>query len=432
MLKHTLAIGLLLLPTILIAQAPQPPAASAPQSTQSQTPKAQIQHLEQELKSLSKESNPKTWAELQLKIGACWAGNNEGDWTENAVKAVGAFNNALTVFTPQANPRQWTQAQLGLAGSLSYLPYDDEPQRIENKKSAIAAAEKALAVATRENDSENWGYAQIAIGNVWQSIPGENDTQTRQNQLKAIAAFEAAFIRFAENGNNARCSEVLRLLSFIRIHGFKSGPEKSIQDQTRSIAYLSAAQNYLSKDTDLSQWVDIQLSIAADWQWMQPPDGPERKKNLMIAAMCYDSALKASSGKITDWSIWGDSFSSYAAVWEEMPAASPQEKFTYLQKQVSVCKFGLGVINRKTHPDNWAALHISQASAFAQMATYPDQDRAALLRSAIASDKAALSVFKSPSPDIKPNTKYLDEHRKAYESAGFDQQVPFDSIKPAQ
>jgi len=147
--------------------------------------------LEGQLKEWSKElptkgSRQRIKGSLQAALGASYQRSRKGNRADNLEKAIAAYERALTVFTREALPREWAQAQHEL-GNAYVNRIDGDPSA--NFEKAIAAHEAALAVRTRQDLPREWAESQHDLALAYRNrVRGDH----AENLEKAIAAYEAA------------------------------------------------------------------------------------------------------------------------------------------------------------------------------------------------------------------------------------------------
>ena len=100
------------------------------------------------------------WAAVRMKLGAAYLEHPTGDGAENQERAIGAFEDALSVWTCEANPEEWaaTHMKFGMAYRERLTG-----SRSENRERAIACFENALSVWTRKHNPKEIAAARAHL-----------------------------------------------------------------------------------------------------------------------------------------------------------------------------------------------------------------------------------------------------------------------------
>jgi len=132
---------------------------------------------------------PTFHATLQSNLGAAYGELPVGDRAANLQKAIACYEQALRVYTPEADPLRYAATQNNLGAAYADLPVGD---RAANLQRAIACYEQALRVYTPEADPLDYATTQYNLGNAFLLLPvGDRAANLRQ----AIACYEQA-LRF--------------------------------------------------------------------------------------------------------------------------------------------------------------------------------------------------------------------------------------------
>lgn len=139
----------------------------------------------------TKDSNPKEWAQTQIAIARVWRFLPTGDHAENIHKAIAKYEVALTVYTKDTHPYEWASVQIPLASAwmeiaLRHLAPGDQT---ENLHKALSGYEAALSVYTKDANPREWAGALIGLASLWQSVATGDRAE---NLHKAVSGYEAA------------------------------------------------------------------------------------------------------------------------------------------------------------------------------------------------------------------------------------------------
>src|SRR5882762_5437259 len=98
------------------------------------------------LSLVTDDERPPLWAALQVELGNSLSDDLSGDRADNLERAIHHYEEALTVYSRVAFPREWAATQNNLAAA-----YGDRirGERADNLERAIHHCEEALTVYTR-------------------------------------------------------------------------------------------------------------------------------------------------------------------------------------------------------------------------------------------------------------------------------------------
>jgi tetratricopeptide (TPR) repeat protein len=123
---------------------------------------------------------------MQNCLGIAYANLPTGDRGENLVRAVGCFEQVLTVYTPETAPLNYAGTQHNLGNVYADLPTGD---REENLACAIACYMQASRFWTPEAVPFQYAMTQNDLGNAYAQLPtGDRG----ENLARAIECYERA------------------------------------------------------------------------------------------------------------------------------------------------------------------------------------------------------------------------------------------------
>jgi len=311
------------------------------------------------------------WAMIQGNIGNIFSNMPIGDQASNLEQAIEAYEASLTVFTRKAYPLDWAKNQTNLGNAWSKMPTGN---RAENIQRAIDAYEAALTIRTKENDPWGWANTQANLAIALVLMPQGNKTD---NLIRSMSCFEAALSVFTK------------------------------------------------KDYPV-EWARTKNNIGNLWQTM--PTG-DHKVNLQNAITACEEALTIYTKEDYPFQ-WAKTTNNIGAIWLQQPTGSKED----IYKALDAFTTSLTVINKDDYPYYWAGIHYNIALACGTLAIEPTYQQTELLRPAIASSKAALSIYTADAfPDEHAKTtNMLQGLKMAYEATNTDKSMPFDAIQPSE
>ena len=129
------------------------------------------------------------WASLEVWLGNAYQGRIRGNRTENLHQAVACYEQALTVYTPEAAPLDHAMTQNNLGTAYSDLLTGD---RAANLARAIQCYQEALRFWTPETDPLHYAATQNNLGTVYWALPTGDRAA---NLARAIQCYQEA-LRF--------------------------------------------------------------------------------------------------------------------------------------------------------------------------------------------------------------------------------------------
>jgi hypothetical protein len=170
-----------------------------------------------------------------------------GDRAANLRQAIACYEQALRVFTPEAAPFEYAEAQGNLGNAYRQLPVGD---RAANLRQAIACYEQALRFRTPEADPFEYAGTQTNLGNAYAQLPvGDRAANMRQ----AIACYEQALRVFTPEAAPDPC----RITAY-RLGNLYFGECQWNQAHTSYTTAITAAEaRYQVAATDASRQAEL-------------------------------------------------------------------------------------------------------------------------------------------------------------------------------
>ena len=145
-----------------------------------------ISYLQQTLEVYTFQANPERWANAQYNLGDVYSERIYGEQAENHEQAIHYYQQALVVYTRQTYPRDWAQTQNNLG--IAYYQHI-HGERAENIEQAIYHYQQALKVYTRQAFPRDWAMTKHNLGIVYaERIEGAH----AENIEQAIHYFQQA------------------------------------------------------------------------------------------------------------------------------------------------------------------------------------------------------------------------------------------------
>lgn len=163
------------------------------------------QALEAAAANLDKNRDPMQWALVQFSLSSAYY-NDHRD-RANAKKALQAAEAASTVITKVGNRTTWARLQANLAG-IYLAQYDQMPEQLP---AAVKAANNALEIFTPDANPAEWVIAERILGLIHQRSALLSLGETRDAHLKAAKDAFATALNLTARAT--RPSERLRTLS---------------------------------------------------------------------------------------------------------------------------------------------------------------------------------------------------------------------------
>jgi tetratricopeptide (TPR) repeat protein len=125
---------------------------------------ARIQLCQQALVHVNRQTDPETWAGLELELAKNFAQNPLGDQLQNIELAILHNEKALEVFTRSSYPEYWANIHSNLASNYRRRLCGE---RAENLEEALRHCQQALDVLDRKSSALLWAGTQNNMANVF-------------------------------------------------------------------------------------------------------------------------------------------------------------------------------------------------------------------------------------------------------------------------
>lgn len=281
-----------------------------------------LRAYEDALTVYSRDTMPTEWAMTQqnkaiaLEAMGTRAGGEEG--LTYLRQAIDAYDNALTVYTPETTPTKWATTQQNKAGALEVMGgRAGGEEGLTYLRQAIEAYDKALTVLIRETMPAQWAMTQ---------------------QNKAIA---------------------------LRVMGGRAGGEDGLTYLRQAIEAYDKALTVRTFETMPAKWAMTQQNKAGALRVMGERTGGEDGLTYLRQAIdAYDNALTVRTRE-TMPAQWATTQQNKATALQAMgERAGGEDGLTYLRQAIDAHDNALTVYTRETAPAYWAIIRKNMAILF--------------------------------------------------------------------
>jgi tetratricopeptide (TPR) repeat protein len=286
---------------------------------------------------------------------------------------------------------------------------------------AIEIYEKMLA--SQPAGSVDWAKVHNNLGNALLTQPSGSRSA---NLTRAINSYNAALTVFSKDVEPQYWGMTQNNL------GLALANTPSGDKHANLRASIVAFQNALSVRTlgrHPNEWAMTQNNLGNSYTRLASDD-IDVEVNAQNAIKSYEAALsvRTKSKLPVDWA---QTQNNLGVAWEKVTSGN---RSANLANSIAAYEAALTVRNRDSHPVDWAATHHNLAMSLAMLSDEAGQDRLALMRRAVGSCKASLSIrTTSAFPEEHGHTaQVLELLRSVYEAEASAGDLPFDEIAPAK
>ncbi|MGC9514823.1 hypothetical protein [Methanocrinis sp.] len=220
---------------------------------------------------------------------------------QNLRRAIGAFEEALKLYSAEARAQERAQTENNLGDSyllLSQIEEKDE-EAAKDLKKAIGAYEEALAFRTPEGHPEDYAETENSLGRARMALARLEEGEMREAHLeKAVSSFKATLEVRTSKAHPEERAETLTLLGQALV--LESEPEVSgseIQWADRkglemAIEAYEEALTVRTRDTHPQEYAETKNLLGRALVILSgPASGPEDAANLKRAVGAFEEAL---------------------------------------------------------------------------------------------------------------------------------------------
>ncbi len=279
-------------------------------------------------------SRPRFKAELWGGLGVLYVSRARGPHADNLEKAIGHLQSALTVWTREADPRDWAAAHNALG--IAYWQRV-RGERADNQEAAISHFESAQAVFTRESYPQEWAQLQNNLAVVhWNRIRGERAA----NVEEAILRFGAVLMVIQRDTDPARWAAAQNNLG--NAYASRLRGERS-DNREQAVAHLAAALTVFTRETSPSEWAQAQNNLAVAYTARTRGD---RSDNQEKAIACLEAALSVFTREASP-QLWAQAQHNLGSAYAERIKGGRAENN---QRAIAALEAALTVFTRDAAP----------------------------------------------------------------------------------
>lgn len=284
---------------------------------------------------------------LLFQLGEAWADRQEGARFNNLERAIAAYDAALTLFSREANPALWAQAQHNLGTVYIDRMLGDRADNIER---AIAAYYAALNVATSAFSLEDRAIVQVSLANAYRiRMRGNNDA----NVEDAIAASETALTVLSREASPepwAVGQANLGAAYLERSHGDHA------DNMERAITAFESAATIYTRDFP-GPWAKLQNNLGN--AYLKRVRG-DRADNIERAIAAYDASLKIPAREV----IPSERAMFQTNLGNAYRLRILGEPADNIERAIAAHEAALAISNRQKIPEDWAQIQNNLGAAY--------------------------------------------------------------------
>ena len=307
-----------------------------------------ILYYNQALEVFTRQADPSNWANTMMNLGNAYSERIHEDRAENLEQAILCYNQALEIRTRQAAPGEWAGTMNSLGNAYRERIRGDAAENLEQ---AILYYNQALEVRTRQAAPMNWAMTMMGLGSAYYfRICGDK----AENLEQASKCYEQALevrTRQADPGKWAMTMMGLGNVYSERIRG------DTAENLEQAILYYKQAQEVCTRQTAPGKWVRTVGNLGSAYLYRIRGDKAE---NLEQAILYYKQALEANTRQ-TNPREWAKVMLNRGNAYLFRIRGDADEN----QEQAIKCyKQALEVLTRQADPILWAKLMNNLGNAY--------------------------------------------------------------------
>jgi CHAT domain-containing protein/tetratricopeptide (TPR) repeat protein len=339
-----------------------------------------IQCYQQALTVYTPEAAPLAYAMTQNNLGSAYRALPTGDRGANLQRAIQCYQQALTVYTPEAAPFQYATTQNNLGNAYSQLPTGD---RTANLQRAIQCYRQALRFRTPKAAPFGYATTQNNLGTAYLNLPTGDRAANLQRAIQCYQQAlhfrtpEAAPLAYAMTQNNLGTA-------YLNLPTGDQGTnlQRAIQCYQQALRFRTpkaAPFNYATTQNNLGlAYADL-------------PTG-DRGANLQRAIQCYQQALRFRTPEAAPLDYAGTQ-NNLGNAYQDL---STGDRGANLQRAIQCYQQALRFRTPEAAPLDYAGTQNNLGNAYLNL---PTGDRGAHLQRAIQCYQQALTVY---TPEAAP------------------------------
>lgn len=258
------------------------------------------------VQATDKQKNPEFWASLEGFYGLVTAavaarGITDGHLSlsqaaELLTQSTDALQSALTVYSPQRQPKEWSELQIVLSNMLAMrglIPGSSHGDELLNQ--AEAAARAPLAVLNPKDDSADWADTQAALGAVLgMRAQSSSGSQAEAYYTQAAAALRAAIAIRSKGDDPIKLANSEHDLADLLQNQARQSPQPQAIDLLKqSIDALNTEAQLIPKEAFPQRWARTQNDLGESLALLAVRlQGEESNEYLTKAATAYRHVLE--------------------------------------------------------------------------------------------------------------------------------------------
>ena len=233
-----------------------------------------IHAVERALEVYTCEATPINWAQAQLRLGQLFRRRPGGDRADNLERAAAALDAALRVYTPDAFLVQRLSAHYERGPVLVFRRGGD---RNEYLRHALESLRIAAAAVPRDQAPDVWASLQVTIA---QALLDRTDGDAQERIEDAIATLEAALPVIGKEPSSLSWILARRFLSQAYLERERGDPDDNLD---RGIEALEAVLQRDSPDADRDAWTVAHVNLGQAYLRRRRGDRGQNRANAVAA-----------------------------------------------------------------------------------------------------------------------------------------------------
>jgi tetratricopeptide (TPR) repeat protein len=371
-----------------------------------QQPAAALSYYQQALALTSRTMEARKWANLEALVAIChWhlSSRVEGSAVSQHLRdAVGAFREALGVFTHEQYPQDRAMAQNDLANSLRDLAgltfgEGGEDQGANLMSQAIQTLRSALEIFADEHLPQQWAMTQINLGAALKMQGTHTGGQEAANLLgQSVQASRAALgVINREGFPQYWVKAEINLGSTLREQAARTAGEDAAKLLREAVQAMRAALEVCTRERFPEDWALAQSNLGrALLAEGALAAGEKGAKLLAQSVQSFRAALEVRTREHLhlDWAFAQSNLG--CALHQQATCTTGEEGVKLLDQAVQAFRAAMEVYTRERLPQDWAGTQANLASALVEQGTRTTgEDGVNLLSQGIQAYRTAMGFF---------------------------------------
>lgn len=298
-----------------------------------------IGYFNKALSFYTKNEYPYNWSAVQNGLGRCYAIYQTGDPGNNIEKAIECFTNSLEGFTAAESPYDWALSQNNLGAS--YLERI-KGNKAENIQRAIAYFTNALEVQHPDFTPGDWAMTMSNLGNAYNNAQHPDSVSTAK---KAIGYYKEALSVYTKEDSPFDWANTQVKIADAYQTMAADAREENLE---RSLHHATLSLKVLSSTNAPNIWAYAQSVLGA--AYMERIKG-ERLENLELAIEHITAALRVNTREHAPYS-WAIHHLNLGNCYRKRLRGNAIDN---QEKAIQHLQQSLQMLNRSGFPNDWAA-----------------------------------------------------------------------------